>query len=173
VEALEELLSRTRSAAFRTEILNKLRDVKEKDDSQRVRTKCEEILTRWPAPSDGRNGEGVRGSGEPNTSSKPPVPDSTPPDPILVDRPATPPEAPVVDAPPTQFDRSAIGQPVTPSAGEVLSGKGGGGELLVEKKSILSLLSTKALFIPAVFAIGVVILAVDFFFAPDTYNRTR
>jgi hypothetical protein len=34
----------------------------------------------------------------------------------------------------------------------------------------LSLPSTKALFIPAVFAIGVVILAVDFFFAPDTYN---
>jgi hypothetical protein len=48
VEALGDLLLSTRSAAFRKEILNKLRNVKETDDSQRVKAKCEEILARWP-----------------------------------------------------------------------------------------------------------------------------
>ncbi|MGA7386032.1 MAG: caspase family protein, partial [Methylocella sp.] len=55
---------------------------------------------------------------------------------------------------------------VTPSALEALPGTSGGGELPEAKIPILSLWPTKAFFIPAVFAIGVVILAVYFFFAP-------
>jgi hypothetical protein len=49
-----------------------------------------------------------------------------------------------------------------------LPGTGEGGGEPEAKKYILFLPATKALFIPAVFAIGVVILAVYFFFAPDT-----
>jgi hypothetical protein len=107
VVTLEELLSRTQSAAFRAEILNRLRNVQETDDSQRVRTKCEEVLA--PVPS----------------------------------------EPPFLDP------------PVTPSAGA-------GGELPGAKKPILP--PPKALLTLAGFVIGAVILAVAFFFAPDTYN---
>jgi hypothetical protein len=80
VETLLELLSSTRSAAFREEILNKLREVKEKDDSQRVRTRCEEVLARWPWRLDERCGEGA--GRRQNAIPEPPV----------VDQPIAPPE---------------------------------------------------------------------------------
>jgi hypothetical protein len=76
-------------------------------------------------------------------------------------------ESPIVDDPVAPSEPTSLDPSITPISPNVLPGTGIGGELEA-KKSTLSLAATKALFVPAVFAIGVVILAVYFFFAPDT-----
>jgi hypothetical protein len=92
----------------------------------------------------------------------PPPPGPEPPGP---ERPAAPWRPPIAD-PPISPESSINCPPVAPSTSEVLPGTGGGAELSEAKKPIQSLMPTKAHFIPAVFAIGVMALAV-YFFAPS------
>jgi hypothetical protein len=73
VETLAELLSSSKSAGFRREIMNKLKTVQQEDDSQRIKGRCKDVLARWLEPSGDRNGEGADGSGMPITGPEPPV----------------------------------------------------------------------------------------------------
>jgi hypothetical protein len=94
--------------------------------------------------------------------------DGEPPKPLLAAAPI-PPEPPIATAP-APPEPPVLDPPVTPSAPEVLPGTSGGRALPDAKKFILVLPPTRALFVPVVFAIGVVALAVYFFVAPDNKN---
>ena len=177
IQLVFEFRTQFRNGDFIKEILDLLQRLKKRDDlfakvAQEIDYLIRDIGRKF-----------LIGDWSPPPEPEPPGPveDGEPPNspfavaPVLSEPPievAPIPLEPAIAAAPICPERSVLDQLVPPSVPEVMPGTGGGRELLEVKKPISSPSPTKALFISAVFAIGVGIFAVYLFFAPGNKSAT-